>query len=89
MGKIYNETHQNRPTMSEDRVRELCSQLNQCYEVRFETIACAMEIIIKLLTDGVAKDEVIGSYRKLLSYVSNVLEPGNCAQLAKYLSRYV
>uniref|UniRef100_A0A182YCZ9 Uncharacterized protein n=1 Tax=Anopheles stephensi TaxID=30069 RepID=A0A182YCZ9_ANOST len=87
MQRIYTETHQNEPPLSEDQVRDLCNRLNQCYEVRFESIACAMEIIMKLLTNGVARDTVIGSYRKLLSYVSNVLEPDNCAKLANYLSR--
>ncbi|XP_050072871.1 uncharacterized protein LOC126560964 [Anopheles maculipalpis] len=87
MQKIYNDIHQNGSIMSDDQVRAMCGQLNQCYEVRFQSIACAMEIIIKLLTVGVAKDEVIGSYRKLLSYVSNVLETDNCAKLANYLSR--
>uniref|UniRef100_A0A182WKM7 Uncharacterized protein n=1 Tax=Anopheles minimus TaxID=112268 RepID=A0A182WKM7_9DIPT len=32
-------------------------------------------------------DEVLRSYRKLLSYVSNALEKDNCAKLANYLSR--
>ncbi|XP_052895760.1 uncharacterized protein LOC128302948 [Anopheles moucheti] len=86
MQRIYNEIHQS-GTMSEEQVRSTCNQLNQCYEVRFESIACAMEIIIKLLTGRVATDEVLRSYRKLLSYVSNALDKGTCAKLANYLRR--
>uniref|UniRef100_A0A182LT29 Uncharacterized protein n=1 Tax=Anopheles culicifacies TaxID=139723 RepID=A0A182LT29_9DIPT len=86
MQRIYNETHQNR-ALSEEQVRATCNQLNQCYEVRFESIARAMEIVLKLLTSRVAMDEVLGSYRKLLSYVSNALEKNNCAKLANYMNR--
>ena len=89
MQSMYAEAHQSVGPLREEQVRELCIRLNQCYEVRYESIACAMEIILKLLGDRVATEEVLGSYRKLLSYVSSVLDRENCAKLANYMSRYV
>ncbi|XP_061501426.1 uncharacterized protein LOC133391384 [Anopheles gambiae] len=87
MQSMYAEAHQSVGPLCEEQVRELCIRLNQCYEVRYESIACAMEIILKLLGDRVATEDVLGSYRKLLSYVSSVLDRENCAKLANYMSR--
>uniref|UniRef100_A0A182NIK4 Uncharacterized protein n=1 Tax=Anopheles dirus TaxID=7168 RepID=A0A182NIK4_9DIPT len=87
MQRIYSEIHRRSTPLSDDQVRDLCQQLNQCFEVYLASIFNAMEIITKLLTDRVATDEVVLSYRKLLSYVSNVLDKDSCGKLAYYLRK--
>uniref|UniRef100_A0A182QVB8 Uncharacterized protein n=1 Tax=Anopheles farauti TaxID=69004 RepID=A0A182QVB8_9DIPT len=87
MQRIYNEIHRRTTLLSDKEVCDLCQQLNQCFEVNLASILNAMEIILQLLTSRVATDEVVQSYRKLLSYVSNVLEKDNCGKLAYYLRK--
>ncbi|XP_053674487.1 uncharacterized protein LOC128724791 [Anopheles nili] len=87
MQKIYTETQHKCTTLSDNQVRDWCDQLNQCFGICFESISLGMEIVTKLLSTRVAPNDVILTYRKLLTYIYNVLDKSNCTLIAHYMSR--
>ncbi|XP_058066182.1 uncharacterized protein LOC131215803 [Anopheles bellator] len=86
MVRINDEVNQRR-SLTIERAELVCQHLNQCFEPSLCTIRLAMNIVAKLLSFRVAEERVIDSYRKLLCYLSNVIDRTNASELADGMRR--